>query len=191
MKSWVTHYASAVSCAVMSTHQTYSWLIPQEDAPEAFGGAPSNPFATTNAFLTELTDVRAKRVQEFLVPFRYTISSFGSPAGNLLSALVGLKDNWDGYDSPAPSRMALQTAAVIDTVLSEISIVPDRVAASVVGGVGITIVGDSGELYIECSNSGACTAAVSLDDGTCRAMAVDPTRATLVELATEIGLLAL
>jgi len=87
--------------------------------------------------------------------------SFGSAERTFLSAtdwetglqaMSKLAQGWDGYDADPPSDMAVETARRIAEFLS-MSSLTFRIAASVVGGVGITLCGDRGsEVYIEVYN---------------------------------------
>ena len=82
-----------------------------------------------------------------------------------LSHLVGLvdatgvlKDNWNGYGSPAPSPTARENARRVLENLAENSPDPSRISPSAEGGIAITFARGGKIATVECSNSGAISA---------------------------------
>jgi hypothetical protein len=71
-----------------------------------------------------------------------------------LNELSCLSDGWNGYSAPAPSEHTIHVAADFLAVMQEHGCVPSRIAASAVGGVGITRRLGDRKAYIEFLNSG-------------------------------------
>lgn len=71
-----------------------------------------------------------------------------------LDSMHELVEGWNGYSAPAPDQMALNYAYAFVSVLGEEGIEPDRVAPSVIGGVGITFRCGNRKAYLEIMNGG-------------------------------------
>ncbi len=105
-----------------------------------------------------------------------------------LSKLTFLRDGWDGYDAPAPSGPA---TLVADAFLQSLArtIKPDRVAPSVMGGVGITCKSQRAgrKVYIEFLNKGS--ACVLFSDGASEpeAYTFEPTKEAFARIAGQIA----
>ena len=72
-----------------------------------------------------------------------------------------LKDGWNGYSAPAPSRAALVNARSFLTTLMSVTYEPSRVSPSAVGGVGISHKKNGRRVYVEFFNDGAVFALFS------------------------------
>jgi hypothetical protein len=77
-----------------------------------------------------------------------------------LDALVGLTSGWDGYHAEPPSASSLSVAS---SFLASTQLIPTRVTASVVGGVGIMFKKYRLKAYVEVANSGSVS--LLLSDG--------------------------
>ncbi len=70
-------------------------------------------------------------------------------------AVIGrLEKGWNGYSAPAPTVLALQNANDFFEVACDRDIVPERLDASAMGGVGITFAEGSREVVAEFYNNG-------------------------------------
>ncbi len=76
---------------------------------------------------------------------------------NLLHKLYGfldLQEGWNGYAASPPNVKAVCSASTAFIVLQALQRLPDRLAPSAVGGVGITYRNGMRKAYLECYNSG-------------------------------------
>jgi hypothetical protein len=80
---------------------------------------------------------------------------------DLLNSLSQLREGWNGYAAPAPGPEALRTAKAFLTVTYKQAYPPTRVAASVMGGVGITRREGGKKVYVEFYNDGTAHALFS------------------------------
>jgi hypothetical protein len=71
-----------------------------------------------------------------------------------LDRLKNLNDDWNGYGSAAPNYDAISTAQNIIDELREMDFVPENVASSSEGGVGISFLKGGKRALIECYNDG-------------------------------------
>jgi hypothetical protein len=71
-----------------------------------------------------------------------------------LDTCRNLVKGWDGYDADPPSDEAIAGASKYLDLLDLAGIPPDRVASSVMGGVGVTHKLDVGRVYVEFLNDG-------------------------------------
>lgn len=82
-----------------------------------------------------------------------------------LHALADLGDNWDGEGAPPPSAQAIATAHGHIVAMAEWGLVPDDVAADVLGGVALywceVPLKPGWTMWIACHNSGAVTCVIS------------------------------
>ncbi len=78
-----------------------------------------------------------------------------------LDALAQLQDGWDSYSAPSPSRKAIEVSQDYISMLAMLCWEPTRVAASVVGGIGITHLSGARKVYIEFYNDGTAHALFS------------------------------
>lgn len=78
-----------------------------------------------------------------------------------LNSLLSLSDGWNGYSAPKPAPIAVRTAKRLLSHLIATNIVPDRIAPSSVGGVGITIKRNWKKVYVEFYNDGRACLLVS------------------------------
>lgn len=75
--------------------------------------------------------------------------------------LSKLRDGWNGYNAPAPSPRAIQTAqSFVDTLLKQ-KYQPKRLAPSAVGGVAVTQRNLDKKVYVEFFNDGTIFALFS------------------------------
>ena len=90
----------------------------------------------------------------------------------LLRSFAKLAPGWDGYSAAPPTPVVI--AAARDYLNATAEFAPDRVAPSVVGGVGVTFRRNGRKVYIEFRNTGSIHALFS--DGTTEPVveAVDP-----------------
>ncbi len=106
-----------------------------------------------------------------------------SPLRDKLEALLILQEGWNGYTAPPPNRGAVATASVALAALHGTLSAPDRLAASAVGGVGITYHRGPRKAYVECYNSGQIVLLLSDAEAeklqTCK---IEPTAEGLVNL---------
>jgi len=77
---------------------------------------------------------------------------------NRIADLYLLDENWDGYGALAPNSTAIKHAKEFMQTLFEHRCIPTRLAASVVGGVGITKRVKTKKVYIEFYNNGLISA---------------------------------
>lgn len=77
----------------------------------------------------------------------------------MLCALESMKDfsdDWNSYGAPAPSKIAILSTSEFLLNLSSEDVQPQRVAASAMGGVGISIRnGNARKAYLEVRNDGS------------------------------------
>lgn len=71
-----------------------------------------------------------------------------------IEGLVGLQPGWDGYDAAPPTVDAIENAKRFLRAVDKADLRPTRVAASVVGGVGITFRDHDRSAYVEFYNNG-------------------------------------
>ena len=64
------------------------------------------------------------------------------------------KRGWNGYAASPPNVKAVCSASTAFIVLQALQRLPDRLAPSAVGGVGITYRNGMRKAYLECYNSG-------------------------------------
>lgn len=77
-----------------------------------------------------------------------------SPPHPILEAMLKLRAGWDGDGAPVPTRLAVETAKSVCDVFDADMQPFDRVAPSVVGGVGLTRTRGNRKFYVEVLNSG-------------------------------------
>lgn len=75
-------------------------------------------------------------------------------ANQKLDKAASLTAGWNGYSAPAPTPIAVASAREFLFVLHESDVEPSRIAASAVGGIGITIRNDGRKAYVEFYNDG-------------------------------------
>jgi hypothetical protein len=126
------------------------------------------------------------------VAVSYSISSQTSDENDLsnwvgkLDGLSRLAPGWNRQDAPAPSIQAIQGARQVIEAMVRDRQPPTRIAASAVGGVGVTRkVGDR-MAYIEFYNDGAACALLADDAGDERVIDVPPTRESIENLLEEM-----
>jgi hypothetical protein len=81
-----------------------------------------------------------------------------------LIRLGQLREGWNGYEAPAPSKAAISTAETFVDLLVREKYEPRRLAPSVVGGVGVTRRQDNKSVYVEFYNDGKKVFALFSDD---------------------------
>jgi hypothetical protein len=75
--------------------------------------------------------------------------------------LSRLRDGWNGYTAPAPSKKAIDTAhSFVDTLIKE-KYEPKRLTPSAVGGVAVTQRNGNKKVYVEFFNDGTVFALFS------------------------------
>lgn len=75
-----------------------------------------------------------------------------------IDTISDLEEGWNGYCSPAPDENAAQSAKRFLEVMKANDFAPTRIAASVVGGVGITCRSRVRKVYVEFFNNGEISA---------------------------------
>ena len=116
-------------------------------------------FAVVNAFIessqagTSAISSRPVQVSHFRdIPYRVARSEWHT----LLEKLESLRhyeDGWNGYAAPAPNDTAINNAKEFLYVMRESVCIPTRVAASAVGGIGITRRKGPKRVYVELFNN--------------------------------------
>lgn len=79
----------------------------------------------------------------------------------LLSSLLALKDDWNGYGSPAPNSVAHQNARRVIEELHQLGRSSDRIAPSADGGIEIYLSRNKNYCSIECFNDGTIVGGTS------------------------------
>lgn len=85
-----------------------------------------------------------------------------SPHAAQLRQFAELQPGWDGYKAAPPTPVVV--AAARDFLSATAKFPPDRVAPSVVGGIGVTYRKNGRKVYVEFRNTGSILALFS--DGT-------------------------
>lgn len=83
-----------------------------------------------------------------------TTSSWLPRVAHQLKQIARLRDGWNSYGSPRPSKLARERAKRFLELLHTKSLEPSRLAASAVGGIGFTFWRDDREVYVEFQNDG-------------------------------------
>lgn len=78
--------------------------------------------------------------------------------------LATLLPNWDSYGAEPPSPQAIQMAKTICQLAIALGKGPKRIAASVIGGVGMTWYEGETKIYTECCNDGSVAVMVAPPD---------------------------
>ena len=82
----------------------------------------------------------------------------------LLRSFARLQPGWDGYSAAPPTHVVVAAARDFLTATAEAETPPDRIAPSVVGGIGVTFRRNGHKVYVEFRNTGSILALFS--DGT-------------------------
>jgi|SRR5271166_2897154 len=90
-----------------------------------------------------------------------------------VDSLAALADGWNGYDAPAPSKLARETAKRFLSQLGQRA-EPARVAPSAEGGVGVTHRAGPRRVYVEFFNDGEVCALFSDDASSPVSKSVSP-----------------
>jgi len=94
--------------------------------------------------------------------------------GAELKKLGTLRQGWNGYDAPAPAKVAIEMARQYLQIVKCWDFNPKRVEPSVMGGVGITHRQGSRKVYIEFYNDGTGHSLFSDSSGRMQTMSVTP-----------------
>ncbi len=70
------------------------------------------------------------------------------------SKLGKLKKGWNSYSAHPPTPAAIGNAKALLTLASDAGIIPERIEASAMGGVGVTFTAGSREVAVEFYNAG-------------------------------------
>jgi len=70
------------------------------------------------------------------------------------TALGRLKEGWNSYSAPAPTPAAISNAKSLLTLAANAGMIPERIEASAMGGVGVTFTARSREVAVEFYNPG-------------------------------------
>ena len=81
-----------------------------------------------------------------------------------LKDLATYEDGWNGYSASAPNHTAMTNARAFLTVMKNSMYRPTRVAASAVGGIGITRREKTKKTYVEFFNNGLISALFADDE---------------------------
>ena len=107
-----------------------------------------------------------------------------------LERLTTLPANWDMDGSPAPNRVAIQSAqAILETLYGQFGWAADRIVASAEGGVALVFSRAGRYADIECFNTGEILAGMSAGAGSPEVWAIglDKQFETLERLRAFIG----
>jgi hypothetical protein len=91
-----------------------------------------------------------------------------------LDSLSNLALGWDRHCAPAPSEQAIRAARQLIEAMVNDAQPPTRVAASAVGGVGVTRRVGERMAYVEFYNDGASCALLADDAGDERVLEIEP-----------------
>jgi hypothetical protein len=99
-----------------------------------------------------------------------------------------MDDDWNGRGSDRPSNFVIEVATTILLTASNIR-VPDRVAASAQGGIGIFFYNDQKYADIECFNTGEILGTTADGDGEPEVWTINPTetKAALEKIGNFLG----
>jgi hypothetical protein len=103
-----------------------------------------------------------------------------------LESLHRLPGGWNGYDSPAPSGLAIGLARSFISGLLKHASAPSRLAPSAVGGVGVTRRHQGRKVYVEFFNDGQVIALFSDEVSEPRTKRVEPGYRSFQELIGEM-----
>jgi hypothetical protein len=112
-----------------------------------------------------------------------------SPLANWLGKLESLSKltpGWNRHGAPAPSKEAIQAARNFVEALVNDGQPPTRVAASAVGGVGVTRQAGERIAYVEFYNNGRASALLADDSADERVIDIEPDRREFTDLLTEV-----
>ena len=103
-----------------------------------------------------------------------------------LKQLQKLEAGWNGYSAPAPSNTAILTAQGFLSNILDKKIEPSRLAASAVGGVGITHKRNTKRVYVEFFNNGEISALFSDNESAPQSKRIKASYGRFRELIKEI-----
>ncbi len=73
---------------------------------------------------------------------------------DIISSFEAMSDNWNGYNAPAPSTLAINNTIIALNHLFNSSLIPTIISASVEGGIALEFHFNYLEIYIEINNHG-------------------------------------
>jgi hypothetical protein len=104
-----------------------------------------------------------------------------------LHGFLDLQEGWNGYAASPPNVDAVCSASTAFIVLQALQRLPDRLAPSAVGGVGITYRSGTRKAYLECYNSGKIVLLLSdAEAEQVTTQEIDPTQEGLSQLPGKI-----
>jgi hypothetical protein len=110
----------------------------------------------------------------------------GTPWEQTFKKLGHLREGWNGYKAPAPSKLAIDLARnFVDTLLRE-KYEPRRLAPSAVGGVGVTQRKGDKSVYVEFYNDGRVLALFSDDVNEPEIKRIEPSYQSFKKLIVEM-----
>jgi hypothetical protein len=155
-------------------------------------GVPSHPAALQMGFGMGLPGGRPPRLSGVIVA-ELTSGWLGMASGNhlaqwfrILEALSRLAPGWNRQGAPAPSEESIRAARQFIVALVNDGQPPTRVAASAIGGVGVTRRVGERMAYIEFCNNGTACALMADDAADERVLDVAPERGTFRGLLDEV-----
>ena len=99
----------------------------------------------------------------------------------------GLKKGWDSYNAEVPTENSINVATMVASIMEvSFDLPPDRIAADVNGGVGITLRRNGKMLYVWCLNNGKWCAIFGNDGPGDDTLTFASERMNVVELMQQI-----
>jgi hypothetical protein len=95
----------------------------------------------------------AVRLQPANAPLGHT-EDWLMPLLDKLKSFLRLPRGWNGYNAPEPEQMAVVQAEDFLFAMRLADLKPNRMAPSVMGGVGVTLRKDNRKAYVEFYNNG-------------------------------------
>jgi hypothetical protein len=107
--------------------------------------------------------------------FRRNSASSWNANFDKLESFSQLATGWDGYSARRPEKVAILSAKLFLSQLTDSDRVPDRVKPSVIGGIGVTFRANQRKCYVEFYNNGTVYALFSDGHGEPDTCQVRPT----------------
>src|SRR5687767_7957367 len=98
--------------------------------------------------------VGLSQVKAVSVPLAGLIKSTWGALWDKLNRIASLRHGWNSYDAPPPSPLTIEQARLFLECLHSENLEPGRLAASAIGGVGISLRSKQRRVYVEFRNDG-------------------------------------